>query len=102
MGLVGVLLAVTTGRRSAGMQILRSRLIYFIIYIAVIGFLLQGVDNWAHGGGLATGFILGKLLADRPPATPEERKLAYALGWAAALIVVVSFAFMIFGNLRAS
>ena len=60
MGLVGVLLAVTTGRRSAGMQILRSRLIYFIIYIAVIGFLLQGVDNWAHGGGLATGFILGK------------------------------------------
>ncbi len=102
MGLIGVLLAMTTGRRSAGMQMLRSRLIYFIIYIAVIGYIMHAVDNWAHGGGLVTGFILGKILTDRPPATPEERKLAYALGWAAALIVVASFAFMIFGNLRAS
>jgi rhomboid protease GluP len=102
MGLVGVLLAVTTGRQSAGMQMLRSRLIYFIIYIAVIGYVMHGVDNWAHGGGLATGFILGKLLTDRPPATPEERKLSYALGWAAALIVAISFAFMIAGNFRVS
>jgi rhomboid protease GluP len=102
MGLVGVLLAVTTGRQSAGMQMLRSRLIYFIIYIAVIGYVMHGVDNWAHGGGLATGFILGKLLADRPPATPEERKMSNALGWAAALIVAISFAFMIAGNFRVS
>lgn len=102
MGLIGVLLATTIGRRSAGMQMLRRRLIYFIIYIAVIGYVMHGVDNWAHGGGLATGFILGKILIDRPPATPEERKLAYALGWAAAIVVMVSFGFMILGNLRPS
>jgi rhomboid protease GluP len=102
MGLVGVLLAATSGRRSAGAQMLRSRLIYFIIYIAVIGFIVRVVDNWAHAGGLATGFLLGKLMIDRPPATPEERKLANALGWAAALIVIASFAVMILGNIRAS
>jgi rhomboid protease GluP len=102
LGLIGVLLAMTTGRRAAGMQMLRSQLIRWLIYIGIWGLLFPGIDNWAHGGGLATGFILGKILIDRPPATPEERKLAYALGWAAALIVVVSFAFMIFGNLRAS
>ncbi len=102
MGLVGVLLAVTTGRQSAAAQMMRTRLIYFIIYIAVIGFIVQGVDNWAHGGGLVTGFILGKIIADRPPATPEERKRSYALGWAAALIVVASFAMIIFTNFRAS
>jgi rhomboid protease GluP len=102
LGLIGVLLAMTTGRRAAGMQMLRSQLIRWLIYIGIWGLLFPGIDNWAHGGGLATGFILGKILIDRPPSTPEERKLAYALGWAAALIVVVSFAFMIFGNLRAT
>jgi rhomboid protease GluP len=102
MGLVGVLLAATMGRQSAAAQMMRTRLIYFIIYIAVIGQIMHGVDNWAHGGGLLTGFILGKLMIDRPPATPEERKLANALGWAAALIVVASFAMMILGNIRAS
>jgi rhomboid protease GluP len=102
LGLIGVLLAMTTGRRSAGMQMLRSQLIRWLIYIGVWGLLFPGIDNWAHGGGLLTGFILGKILTDRPPATPEERKLAYALGWAAALIVVVSFAMMILGNVHAS
>jgi rhomboid protease GluP len=102
LGLIGVLLAMTTGRRAAGMQMLRSQLIRWLIYIGIWGLLFPGIDNWAHAGGLATGFILGKILTDRPPATPEERKLAYALGWAAALIVVASFAVMIFGNLRAS
>jgi membrane associated rhomboid family serine protease len=92
MGLVGVLLAVTSGRRSAGAQMLRSRLIYFIIYIAIIGFLMQGVDNWAHGGGLVTGFILGKIIAEGPPSTPQQVRLAYALGWIAALAVIISFA----------
>jgi len=102
LGLIGVLLAMTTGRRAAGLQMLRGQLIRWLIYIGIWGLLFQGVDNWAHAGGLATGFLLGKLMIDRPPATPEERKLANALGWAAALIVVASFAVMILGNIRAS
>src|SRR6202034_2395006 len=102
LGVVGVLLAMTTGRRSAGMQMLRGQLIRWLIYIGIWGLLFPGIDNWAHAGGLATGFILGKILIDRPPVTPEERKKAYALGWAAALIVVASFAIMVLGNLRAN
>jgi rhomboid protease GluP len=101
LGLIGLLLAMTTGRRSAGLQMLRSQLIRWLIYIGIWGLLFPGIDNWAHAGGLATGFILGKILTDRPPATPEERKAANALGWAAALIVVASFAMMILGNVRA-
>jgi rhomboid protease GluP len=102
LGLIGVLLATTIGRRSAGSQMLRSQLIRWLIYIAIWGLLVRGIDNWAHAGGLATGFVFGKLLTDRPPATPEDRKLAYALGWGAALIVVASFALMMFANYRAS
>jgi len=102
VGLIGVLLATTIGRRGAGMQMLRGQLVRWLIYIGIWGLVFPGIDNWAHGGGLVTGFILGKILTDRPPATPEERKVAYALGWAAALVVVASFAMMILWNTRAS
>jgi len=99
LGLIGALLATTMGRRSAGMQMLRSNLIRWLIYIAVLGFVFHFVDNWAHAGGFITGFILGKLLPSRPPASAEERKRAYAMGWAAGLAVVASFAFVIYGIL---
>ncbi|HEX4004142.1 MAG TPA: rhomboid family intramembrane serine protease [Candidatus Acidoferrales bacterium] len=91
LGLIGIMLAVTTGRRSMGMQMLRNQILRWLIYIVVWGFLFPGVDNWAHLGGFASGFVLGKLMADRPPASPEERKRAYAMGWGAALVVVASF-----------
>ena len=92
LGLVGVLLASTVGRKSAGMQMLRGQLIRWLIYIAILGFVVRGVDNYAHFGGLATGFLLGRIMADRPPADISERKRANALGWAAAIVVLASFA----------
>jgi rhomboid protease GluP len=101
LGLIGVLLAITTGRRSAGMQMLRSQIIRWLIYIAVFGFLFPGIDNFAHAGGLAAGFLLGKIMVDRAPVSPEERKTAQLLGWASALAVIASFAMMVFLNLRA-
>ena len=92
LGLIGVMLAITIGRKSAGMQMLRSQLIRWLIYIGVLGLLMQGVDNYAHLGGLATGFLLGRIMVDRPPADVRERKLATVLGWAAVIVVVASFA----------
>jgi rhomboid protease GluP len=94
LGLIGVLLATTIGRRSAGSQMLRSQLIRWLIYIAVWGLLFPGIDNYAHAGGFVTGLILGKLMEDRPPVTPEARKWAYALGWLTALVVIASFLMM--------
>ena len=94
LGLIGVLLATTIGRRGAGSQMLRSQLIRWLIYIAVWGLLFPGIDNYAHAGGLVTGFLLGKIMEDRPPATPEARKWARALGWLTALVVVASFVMM--------
>ncbi len=45
LGMIGVLLAVTGGRNSMGAKMLRSQLIYWLIYIAVMGILMPGVDN---------------------------------------------------------
>jgi rhomboid protease GluP len=91
LGLIGVMLAVTMGRKTAGMQMLRGQIIRWLIYIAVFGLLFPGIDNYAHAGGLVAGFILGKLMVDRAPVAPEERKRAYVLGWASALVVLASF-----------
>jgi rhomboid protease GluP len=100
LGLIGVLLAITTGRKSAGMQMLRSQIIRWLIYIAIWGFLFPGIDNYAHFGGLVAGFGLGKIMSDRPPGSPEERNRANALGWATAVVVTASIAFMMRGLIQ--
>lgn len=91
VGLIGVLLALTTGRQSIGTRMLRSQLVRWLIYLAIWGFVVPGIDNYAHAGGLATGFILGKIMKERPPATAQERRHAYMLGWVAALVIAGSF-----------
>lgn len=102
LGLIGVLLAITMNRRSASMQMLRSQLIKWLIYIAIMGFMLSGIDNFAHLGGLITGFVLGKYMVDRAPSSPEERKRANLLGWATGLAVAASLALVALGILRPS
>jgi hypothetical protein len=83
------------------MQMLRSQVIRWLIYLAIWGFLARGmVDNYAHFGGLVAGFGLGKIMVDRPPGSPEERNRANALGWATAIIVIASVAFMMKGLIQ--
>src|SRR5271170_1408191 len=102
LGLIGVLMAITTNRRSASMQMLRSQLIRWLIYIAVMGFLMSGIDNFAHLGGFVSGFGLGKIMVDRAPSSPEEWKRANLLGWATGLVIAASLGMVAFGIFRAS
>jgi rhomboid protease GluP len=95
LGMVGVLLALTVGSQNIGMRMLRSQLINWLVYIAVLGLLMPGIDNWAHGGGFAAGFVLGRLMPGRKPADAAELNLAQALGWAAGFAVAASFGFMV-------
>jgi rhomboid protease GluP len=97
LGLIGVLMAITTNRRSASMQMLRSQLIRWLIYIAVLGFFMSGVDNSAHLGGFISGFGLGKIMVDRAPSSPEEWKRANLLGWAAGLVIAASLGMVALG-----
>jgi len=102
LGLIGVLMAITTNRRSASMQMLRSQLIRWLIYIAVMGFLMSGIDNFAHLGGFISGFGLGKIMVDRAPSSPDEWKRANLLGWATGLVIAASLGMVAFGIFRAS
>ena len=100
LGMIGVLLAVTGGRSNMGAKMLRSQLIYWLIYIGVLGIIMPGVDNFAHIGGFASGFLIGKIMADRQPADVSERRRAIALGWTAGVAVIASFGLMLLNYFR--
>ncbi len=96
LGIMGAILAITTKRGGAYMRELRSRLIGSLVLLFAIGILgLMRIDNWAHGGGLAAGFLLGKIFADREPANNTEKRRAYLLGWLAGLAVIACFVLML-------
>jgi rhomboid protease GluP len=94
LGLIGVLIAFTTGRGGAGARMLRSQLFYWLIYIFVLS-MLPGVDMAAHAGGFVAGFVLGKVMTSRQPSDAAERRRAMILGWTTGLTVMVSFTFML-------
>ncbi len=54
----------------------------------------MAMDNLAHGGGLAAGFVLGKIFVGRKPINVKESRTAYVLGWLAGIVVIVSFVLM--------
>jgi len=84
------------------MQMLRSQLIKWLIYIGVLGILMSGIDNFAHLGGLISGFLIGKVMADRPPMSQQERTRADLLGWTTAIIVIASIGVVAYGLFQAS
>jgi membrane associated rhomboid family serine protease len=92
LGLIGVLLALTSGRKNASLQMLRSNIIRWLIYIAVMGLLFRGIDNYAHFGGCVSGYLLGRMMSAREPADARERKIAQAMGWGTAVVLALSFA----------
>ncbi|HEX4544920.1 MAG TPA: rhomboid family intramembrane serine protease [Candidatus Acidoferrum sp.] len=96
LGLVGAMLAVTTKRGGAFIRDLQSRLITSVVILFAIGFWGGlGIDNYAHMGGFAAGFLFGKIYADRQPMNSREKQTAYALGWIAGMVVLASFGMMI-------
>ena len=96
LGLVGAMLAVTSKRGGSFMRELRSRLITSVVILFVAGYMgFLGMDNAAHMGGFVAGFGIGKVFADRQPMNSREKQVAYALGWLAGVVVVVSFVMMV-------
>jgi rhomboid protease GluP len=95
MGLFGVLIAATSRRGSAAMQMLRGQLLKWVLFIFLMGLWGGGIDNAAHLGGLIAGYLLGRVMMDREPIDVSERKRAQALGWLTALVVAASFAAML-------
>ncbi len=90
LGALGAFLAVQ--RHSVPRQVvlgLRASVLTFMGYALLIGLLVPGIDNAAHLGGLAAGFLLGAVLARPLPAPDRGRMLALRLPAALALAALL-------------
>lgn len=75
MGLVGALWYY--GRRG-GSSFISQQAKGIVASIAVMGFLLPGVDNWAHLGGLAGGYLAARVLDPLKPERGDHVIVAFA------------------------
>ncbi len=89
-GIIGALLAFLLVRRrsvpSSVLVPLRSSVLGMVVFNTLFGAIVPVIDQAAHMGGLATGFLAGLLLA--PPWPP--RRSAWGLARSAALAAVAA------------
>jgi rhomboid protease GluP len=84
-GLFGAL--VYYGRRTGSRAVSDAGLQYALM-LGVFGFILPGIDNWAHAGGFGGGYVTARLL---DPLKPEriDHLLAAVIALAVSLLAVV-------------
>jgi hypothetical protein len=93
-GIIGAQLAFfTRGGHRLPAELVRAQrnsTLAFIAYSVIFGFIVPGIDNAAHLGGLATGFVTGWLFA-RPLGAPVSRSQERT-GIALAMLIAVALA----------
>ena len=84
-GLFGAL--VYYGHRT-GSRIAREAGMQYALIGGIFGFLMPGIDNWAHAGGFVGGYVMGRLL---DPLKPEriDHILAAVIALGVSLLAVV-------------
>lgn len=89
-GLLGAL--VYYGRRT-GSRIVGAAGLQYALMLGLFGFIMPGIDNWAHGGGFGGGYLAGRLL---DPLKPERvDHLAIALASLVASLAAVATTFIV-------
>ncbi|HVE99149.1 MAG TPA: rhomboid family intramembrane serine protease [Mycobacteriales bacterium] len=69
-----------------------GQIVGLIVINLLLGFAIPNIDNWAHIGGLATGFAIATAMA-RVPRGPQRGRIqgAAIAGIALALVALVAF-----------
>jgi rhomboid protease GluP len=83
-GLLGAI--VLYGQRS-GSSMARREGLQYALMLGVFGLIMPGIDNWAHAGGFAGGWLMAKIL---DPLTPERLDhMALAVGCVLATLLAI-------------
>jgi len=86
-GLLGAL--VHYGRRT-GSSMVGSQALSYALTLGIFGFIMPGVDNYAHAGGFGGGYLAARLLDPLAPERLDHMVIALACLAASVLSVVVS------------
>jgi rhomboid protease GluP len=79
------------GRRT-GSSVVHGQALSYALTIGLMGFLMPGVDNYAHLGGFAGGFYVARFLDPLKPERTDHMVAALVCLAATALAVIVSVA----------
>ena len=92
--LIGALLYYGKSRGGIYGQDLYRQVLGWVIGLGLFGFIVPGINNWAHGGGVASGIVFGFLLGytEKRSETAFHRMLALACIAATAAVLVWSLA----------
>lgn len=92
-GLIGAALYYGKNRGGIYGQAIYRQVGGWALGIVLFGLVVPGINNWAHGGGMAAGALLGMLMGyqERKPENPRHRMLSVLclLGTAAILLVSI-------------
>ena len=86
-GLLGAL--VYYGRRS-GQQHRRQLALAYALMLGIFGFLMPGIDNYAHAGGFGGGYLAARLLDPLKPERIDHIVIALVCLAASILSIVAS------------
>lgn len=86
-GLLGAL--VYYGRR-AGSSLIGGQALQYALVLGLFGFIMPGIDNYAHGGGFLGGYLAGRLLDPLRPERIDHLAIAAVCVALTALAVLAS------------
>jgi len=86
-GLIGGLLYY--GHRT-GSSLVRTEATRYIVMLAVYGLIMPGIDNYAHAGGVAGGYLVGMVLDPMKPERGDHMIIAMMLLAASVASIVAS------------
>jgi rhomboid protease GluP len=92
--LIGSMLFYGKHRGGAFGQAVYSQIGGWAIGIAVFGFLVPGINNWGHGGGMAAGALLGYLLGYR-----EKKRETMSQKYLASVCIAATFITLVYACL---
>lgn len=87
-GLIGAILYYGKSRGGFYGQAIYKQATGWVIGLAVFGLLIPGINNWAHGGGIAAGLFLGFVLGYEEK-TPGNRAYSFISNLCILLTAIV-------------
>ena len=90
MGLIGAMIALGMMHQSALGEAIRRVYVRYVIYMVIFGLLVPNIDNAAHFGGLAAGFLVARV-AGLPRLTDRKEQFWRAAAYACLGLTAICF-----------
>jgi rhomboid protease GluP len=89
----GLLAALIVYGRRRGSSMMSQQMWQYAIVLFIFGFLMPGINNWAHGGGFVGGWVAAYLMGFVDEQRESSWMLLLALGFIAITLVGIGLSF---------